>query len=98
MRTRNLRLLFYRKLALADYMDACELGHELGCQNQKILEADGVIADDTARAAAKAKSTAASGPVKSSSGVATGATATVTSSAGTVHVSQSSKNSAKEDL
>ena len=79
-------------------MDACELGHELGCQNQKILEADGVIADDTARAAAKAKSTGASGSVKSSSGVATGATATVMSSAGTVHVSQSSKNSTKEDL
>ena len=98
MCSRDLRLLFYRKLALADYMDACELGHELGCQNQKILEADGVVADDTARAAAKAKSTATSGSTKSSSRMATGATTTVTSSVGSVHVSKPSKNSAKEDL
>lgn len=88
-----------REMALADYMQACELGHEVGCKNQKILAADGVIANVAARAAAKAASTASSGrsSAASSSGIATGATMTTTMAASTVHVPQSVK-SGKVDL
>ena len=79
-------ILYGRELALADYMDACELDHELGCQNQKMLEADGVIAKVAARAKA------------ASTGSATGGTAKVVThtAAGTVHAGGMKAN--KDDL
>lgn len=80
-----------RELALADYREACELNHELGCQNQKMLEADGVIAKPFAKSTGKGGSAAA--PVR---GSATGATTTVTSAAGTIHAPSMKAN--KDDL
>ena len=80
-----------RELALADYIDACELNHELGCQNQKILEADGV----TANVAARAKKASTAEPGR---GYATGATTTITTASGTVHGSHAGMKANKDDL
>lgn len=95
--TARSRLTTGRELALADYIEACELDSELGCQNKKILQDDGVVASDPSRVAAKGPSstTSTSGSVRS--GRAMGATTQVTAAAGTVHVPASMK-SGKDDL